>query len=91
MGIFDRIGNLGKGVLGMWKRSDDGPRHREQDVLEGELDAVRRKARVDAQLRQIRSERGEDEIETEVTDPAAVQEPGASKDSGDDTPIKKTL
>ncbi len=90
MGIFDRIGNLGKGVFGMWKRADDGPR-REQDVLDAELDAVRRKARVDQQLRQIRQERGEEDAEvTEVTEPSA-EEAGGSTDSGDDKPIKKTL
>mgnify|MGYP006928156360 CR=1 FL=1 len=81
MGIFDRIGNLGKGVVGLWK-SSDGPRS--HDVLDAELDAAARKARVDAQLRKIKESAPED-----VTAPLDdVTEP---LPQAPDRPIKKTL
>ena len=84
MGIFDRIGNLGKGVVGMWKRGGETPSA--HDVLDAELDAAARKARVDAQLRRMREQRApEPEVEPET--PAA----DAPSESPDDRPIKKTL
>lgn len=86
MGIFDRIGNLGKGVVGMWKRGDETPSA--HDVLDAELDAAARKARVDAQLRRMREQRApEPEPEVEPDTPAA----DVASESPDDRPIKKTL
>jgi hypothetical protein len=84
MGIFDRIGNLGKGVVGIWK-SSDGPRS--QDVLDAELDAAARKARVDAQLRKMKESAPEDDV-TAPLDDVGVTEP---LPHDPDRPIKKTL
>jgi len=84
MGIFDRIGNLGKGVVGMWKRGGETPSA--QDVLDAELDATTRKARVDAQLRRMREQQApEPEVASETPAADAPSEPS------DDRPIKKTL
>ncbi len=80
MGIFDRIGNLGKGVVGMWKRDSGGPSG--SDLLDAELDAARRKARVDAQLARMKSTPADEAPPSEGSEPT----PDTT-----DRPIKKTL
>ena len=87
MGFFDRMGNLGKGVVGIWK-GRDRPSVSSQEIIDAELDAVARKARVDAQLRKIREEKNRDAHESGAAEPIeAVEE----SDPGDHRPIKKTL
>lgn len=57
MGIFDRIGNLGKGMLGIIK--SDGPTAKERTVAELDSELERRRANKAERLSQPARERAE--------------------------------
>ena len=84
MGFFDRLGNLGRGVVGMWKRSEPRKSPDSKEALEAELEALRRRAKVDEQLRRAPGP------ETDAEDPEESS-PTEPIDSLDDGPVKKTL